>query len=280
MIFITGCSSQSSENLQVDKAFRAVISPDVKVVAGIDLKRLKNTPLYQRHEEQLDSLIPKAGVERFGIDPRRDLEFLGFTFDGKHVLVFARGDFKKRKKLNRAQENRELVFLNDRIALAGDADAIRAARKLEEQGSGEAPGELASRLRILSGEDQVWLVSRGGIPLAQAPLRDDMKSNLANFAGAISGVTLGIAADSGSHLQATVSCYSIDGATRVHDAFRGIIGLARLTTKDNQTDLLKIYDAFQVKKDGSTVNVRADLAAAETERVLLLLPKVENRIPQ
>ncbi len=266
--------------MEVDKAFRVVISPDSKVVAGIDLKRLKNTPLYQRHEEQLDQLMPQAGVKRLGIDPRRDIEFLGFTFDGKHLLMFAKGDFKKRKKLDTGQGNRELVFLNDRVALAGDAEAIRTARTLEQQRTGELPEELASRLHTLPGNDQVWLVSRGGIPLAQTPLRSDMKSNLANFAGAISGVTLGIAADSGSHLQADVSCYSPDGATRVHDAFRGIIGLARLTTKDNETDLLKIYDAIQVKKDGSNVHVLADLAAAETERLLLLLPKVENRIPR
>ena len=38
--------------------------------------------------------------------------------------------------------------------------------------------------------------------------------------------------------------------------------------KDNQTDLLKVYDAFQFRKDANSVELHADLDGADVNKLL------------
>ena len=73
-----------------------------------------------------------------------------------------------------------------------------------------------------------------------------MKSALGNIVAFVSGLTVGVHADSGLHLTAEFTCVSEPGAKRVDDALRGGIGLARLSTRDNDDQMLRIYDAIHV----------------------------------
>ncbi len=111
-------------------------------------------------------------------------------------------------------------------------------------------------------------------------MRSDIASALSNITGFISATSFGLGFDTGAHMQAEIVCISEQGAERVRDALRGGIGLARLATKDNESDLLQAYDAIQVSQDGETVRVRADLAANLTDKLLTYLPSLRNRAGQ
>jgi hypothetical protein len=78
-------------------------------------------------------------------------------------------------------------------------------------------------------------------------------------------------------LHADLRCISPEDARQVHDALRGGIGLARLTTKDNQLELLKLYDAIHVSYEQQTVHVRADLSAQLADQLLGLMSGFDRR---
>lgn len=270
----TSCSTQNPTGQDVDKAFRPLIWPETKVLAGVDIAGLKRTAIYRLHKNDLDTLFDRSGVNRFGIDPRRDLDYLAFSSDGKRSLVFAKGNFKNVKKSELGPAGNAVYFLNDRIALAGDRDSLASARALEQKGTGQVPEELAARLYSLGKNSQIWLVSRGPLPIDNLALRNDTRSNLGNFIPLINGSTIGLSAASGLNLLTRVSSPSPQAATRLHDAFHGLIGLARLNTKDNETGMLKVYDAFQVRRNENIVEIIATLSSSDTDR---LLQRIEPR---
>lgn len=291
------CSKQVSSGIVVDGAFRPLIRPETNVLAGISIEKLKTAPLYQRHEKALDFPLFDASVQRLGFDPRRDITDLLFASDNKTGALMARGHFQPKEIEAKLQasglqrrpyksftllgdDRNSLVFLKGGMLLAGSSKEVRSALDFKDSGAGEVPEELQERLRTLSKNDQIWIVSRQGLPLAGTPMRSEVQSALANIVEYIRGTTAGLAVDNGAHLQANLTCISAEGAHRVHDAIRGGIGLARLSTKDNENDLLKLYDSIQVDQDGSLVRVRADVSGDVADKFLNTLPQLQSRTDQ
>ena len=294
---LVSCSRQVNSGVAVDKIFRPLIRPETNVLAGVSVEKLRATPLYQRHEKALDFPLFDASVQRLGFDPRRDITELVFASDDRIGALMARGRFQPKqieaklqasgaqrrlyKKFTLLGDDRNsLVFLKGGVLLAGSSEAVRSELDFEDSGTGEVPEELQERLRTLPKEDQVWIVSRKGLPFAETPMRSEVQSALANIVAFIRGTTAGLAVDSGAHLQADFTCISAEGAQRVHDAIRGGIGLLRLSTKDNETDLLKLYDAIKVDQDQNLVRVRADLSGDVADRFLNMLPQFQSRTDQ
>jgi hypothetical protein len=86
----------------------------------------------------------------------------------------------------------------------------------------------------------------------------------------IQAVMLGVDLSKGLNLTARLDCRTADDARHVHDALRGALGMARLSTPDNQPELLRVYDAIQVTQGNSLVEVKGDLPADQVDRVLTL----------
>jgi hypothetical protein len=291
---LAGCTKQTvSGGVVVNQSFRPLIKPDTGVLAGISMEKLKTTPLYQRHEKALEFPLLDASSQRIGFDPRRDLKDLIFASNGKTGVFLARGQFQAKEieaKLQSSGLQRStyksftlfgdnsntLAFLKGGTVMAGSSEVVRSELDFQDSGAGEVPEELQERLRTLPKGDQIWIVSRSGLPFAETPMRSDVQSALSNIVAYIRGVTAGMEVDQGAHLQANLTCISAEGAQRVHDALRGGIGLARLSTKDNETDLLKLYDAIQVDQDGNLVRVHADLSGDAADKLLALLPQVKS----
>lgn len=272
-LLLSSCGTQSPTGQDIDKAFRPLIPPETKFLGAIDIARLKQSALYAARRQDIDRLYERIGADRFGIDPRRDLDYLGFFSDGRRAVIFAKGNFRNANKRELSKAGSPIEFLNDRVALAGDREAIRAARGLEAKGSGEVPEELAARLHSLPKNDALWLVGRGPLPVDNIPLANDTRSNLGNFVGLVNGITAGLALDNGLLLTGRLSTQSPAGATRIHDALRGIVALGRLSVKDNETDLLRIYDAIQIGTNGNIVEVNASLPEADVNRLLERMPR-------
>ena len=276
------CGKHLSTGVTIDSALRKFVSPDTTTLAGIDLDKLKTTDFYKRYQELLNAPLLNGMSQQAGFDPRRDLAHMLIAWDGKDMFYTANGRFAKQQieaQLSKSTKptsfeghtlftngNGALALLSDQVAVAGDTASVKNA--IEGQSHDDMPDELAHRLSALPKADQVWIVSRGSLPFADVHMRSDYASILSNFNGFIKGTSLGIAASSGLHIKAQIDCVSDEGAKRVNDALRGGIGLARLSTKDNQMDLLKAYDAIHVTTGPQTVYVDADLPADLVDKLV------------
>jgi hypothetical protein len=149
---------------------------------------------------------------------------------------------------------------------------------IDARGTSDAgiPEELKQRLETIPKDDQIWAVSRGGLPLVGIPLRSDIDSALSNIVGFVNGTAMGVGIDTGIHVLADLTCISDQGAQRVRDALRGSLGLARLTTRDNQLELLRLYDSIHVDQENSAIHVRADLAPDLANTLLAYIPQMRN----
>lgn len=288
-----GCSRLATKGVVVDSSLEPFIPADTKVLAGVQVAKLEAAPLYNSHKEQLNLAQLQVFSDRTGLDPTRDLSEILIAWDGKQSLLMARGHFSqstvgpKLESLGARRtsyknytlfgdDRNSLVFLHEGLVIAGPSGSLREVIDGRDEGHSRIPAELQQQLETIPKADQIWAVSRGGLPVTGIPMRSDIDSALSNIVGYVSGTAVGIAIDTGIHLQADLTCISDQGAQRVRDALRGGIGLARLTTKDNQLYLLRLYDSVHVDQENSMIHVRADLAPDLANKLFSYIPQIRN----
>lgn len=290
------CRHPASTGISVDPAFRRWIPPETRVLAGADLEKLKSAPFYRRHQSSLDFPLLDASSERIGVDPRRDISEALIAWSANRPVFLIRGRFTPasvERKLEALGARRaaykqytllgdpanSLVFLKRGVAAAGPTPALDAMLDLDAERGGQVPEELGARLRELPKGDQIWAVSRGGLPFTNWTMRSDYESALSNIVGYVRGTSMGAQVDTGVHFSADLTCASAQGAQRVHDALRAAVAMGRLTTKDNQQDLLRMYDAIRVDRDNDIVRVRADFPGDLADKLAGYLPELRNFAP-
>ena len=288
----SACQRESVTGANVPRHLEKFIPSDATILAGVDAQGLTASPVYQRHQSELNIPLLNAAGERLGVDVRRDISHALICWRGDNALAILDGRFsgldlqprltdagatqgKYRGQTVLKAGDQLLFFPRKDVFIAGAESAVRA--EIDDAGDGGVPSGLRERLKTLRKGSQIWAVSSQGFPLSRMPLDSNSSSALSNIAGYVTGATIGIAADSGIHFSADLNCVSEDGAKRVHDAMRGMIGLARLATKDDQMDLLRLYDSIQVDQDHTAVRVRSDLNADLTEKLFSYLPRVTGR---
>jgi hypothetical protein len=291
IFLLSSCRESASLGIKIDSSLRSYIPADTTLLAGIDVEHLSAAPFYKRHENQIDLASLKEITQKIGVDPRRDLSSVLFALRNAMPLILAEGRFHPADVETHLQSlgatRRELgsktifetggnwvFFPTEHIAVGGASQNVRLVL---EGKTGEIPRSLVARLRSLPSADQMWVASREGLPLGAAPLRSDVKSALSNIAAYVSGFQAGIALDTGVHIQVDLECTSADNARQVHDALRGGLGLARLTTRDGDLALLKVYDAIQVTYREQTVHVGADLSPDVADHLVTVLAAMQKR---
>ncbi len=291
LLVLAGCGKQLSTGMPVDSGLRKFVSADTLVLAGLDVEKIRATPFYARHQKQLDIPALNALAGQGGFDFRRDLSFILLAWNGKDMVIAGRGRFDKNKIQQQLGpgavrsefkghtlfefQGEAVAFPETEVAVAGKIHSVEKAIGIAENGSGDVPDELSSGLKKLSPADQIWLVSRGGLPFRDMPASSERRSILSNFAGYVKTTSAGITVASGLHFKAEVDCVSEAGAKRVDDGVRGGLGFARLALKNNQLDLLPLYDAVHVKQDKQTVYVDANLSAELADKLLNRLISVD-----
>jgi hypothetical protein len=283
---LLACSRPPSSGIRIDRNFESLIGAETKALAGLDLSALKRSAVYGRHEKDLQFPLLDASADRLGLDPRRDIQKILVVADNSRSLFIISGSFQKtsvEQKLGASlglrrgsykghsvlgDERDSLAFLTNGVALAGPGRSLRTALDLQNSGKGALPDPLRERMRGLPSQDQLWLVSRDGLPFIDAPMRSDFQSALSNVVNYITGVTAGIAFDEGIHLEAMLSCVSPEAAQRVNNALRGGVAIGRLSTKENETDLLSLYDTVKVEQNSNSVHVHADLPGRLADRLI------------
>ncbi|HEY7302676.1 MAG TPA: hypothetical protein VH601_01070 [Bryobacteraceae bacterium] len=285
LLITAACGTRQSTGVSVSRTARRMIPPDARALAGIDIASLKNTEFYKREGKRLNMPLLDSTEERLGLDPRRDLSNAVIAWDGKKYLLIVEGRFspaelERRLTAAGAHETpyrkyklvgdivNAVAVLNEGVIAAGPLAALEPAIDRFEDSRGGVPESLHQQLDKVPKTDQAWLVSTGGLPFVEIRMRSDIQSALSNIVDYVNAMSAGIRVDSGLHLQAEIGCISDQGAKRVHDALRGVIAFGRLSTKDNETELLRVYDAIHVNQKQQAVAVSADFAGELTDALL------------
>jgi hypothetical protein len=293
-LLLVGCGKAPLAGVSVDSAFRPFVLPGTKALISVDLEKVKATEIYKRHQQEFDLPQLNAIAERTGLDPRRDLAALLVSWDGSQPLLLARGGFTAanlEKQLRGAGAKRtsyraytllgnpkeSVAFPQAGFAVAGTTVSVRTALDSHASGNGGVSENLQQHLAGVPKSAQIWEASSGGLPFAEIGMRSDLESALSNISGYVSGTSAGITLTSGANVQADIICVSNEGAQRVHDALRGLIGLSRLSTNQSRLDMLRLWDAVHIDQDQQVVHVRVDLAADLADKLLAELPKLANR---
>lgn len=291
------CTKPGATGVSVDSAFRSFIPPDTKALASADLDRFKQSGFYQRHRDQLNIPLLDAMSERTGLDPRRDISNLLIVWNGREPAILARGHFSAKTLEPRfaslgmqrvryknytlfGDNGNALAFGKHDVAVAGRSAAVRSELDVAASRAGGVPDDLLPLLAMIPKADQFWIVNQGQLPTAEMHLSPDIDSALSNIIDYIGATTIGLGFDAGTHVAAQFICVSDEGAKRVRDALRGGIGLARLTTRDNELDMLRLWDSIQVSQDQQTIRVNADLSASLTDKLLGNLQELRGRAGQ
>ena len=282
---LSSCQTVLHRSVHIDPALEALIPPDTVYLFGANLEELKQTSIYQQLARiavpELDRFVQDTGV-----DPRKDLQEVLACSNGNGIVTMVRGSFNahdlEAKMASRGAPtiswkghtlygtgNTALTFVGPSTVAAGSTPILESMIVNTSHG---VPTALRPLVDGVPERDQMWAVSAGGLP---GPKMDSngSPSRLGDVMGMLRGIqsaVVGADFSKGLNLTARLACQTENDAKHVHDALRGAIGMARLSTPDNQPELLKVYDAIQVIQGNSRVDVSADLGADQVDRLLSL----------
>jgi hypothetical protein len=283
----------------VDPAFGPLVPPDTTFMAGVRLDKIRETALYKRLKGQYDlERRMNLFAQRTGLDPQKDLWQVLVVSNGEQTLVLARGKFttgEMEPKLGALGNERtsykdytligtpqtSVVFMNPGVAVAGSQAALK--HLLDHRAEyRDLPAQFVEKLKSMPAADQAWIVSSGTLPGMKAigPDATGVRSMLSNLIGFIKDLQVGFHIDEGVDMAAQIDCISQEGAQRVHDAAKGALGLARLNTANDQTQLLRLYDGVQVNQKDTQVTVDAKIAPDSVDPLLKMLSGARSRAGQ
>ena len=273
---VVSCRGPAQNGASVDPALATLVPADTAILVGARLDKLRETPTYQKHF----STIPLPRLDEFtketGLDPRKDIWEVLFASNGSQsgVLMvrgkFATGELEprlQREGATRTQykgyglfgdERNAMFFMNSSTALAGSTPVLKTIIDNRDRSGGRIPAALQPLVNSVPAHAQFWAVFTGSA--VKLPFSDDSTlGNLNQFIRSIDNGRFSADLRNGLQFQATGNCNNDAGAKQIHDALKGLIGLARLSTPESRSELLRVYDGIEVKQDGRTVNVSASV---------------------
>jgi hypothetical protein len=273
---LAACDSGRIGAVRIDPSLQSLVPGNTTMLAGADIDSLRNTEFYKRGMYLVDFSGLSSFASLTGVDLSKDIHEVLTCSDGKTAVVIADGRWDNNAVQQHLASNgavrsdfhgRALYtagtsavwFPRSRFAAAGPTEAVKQLIAAQEGNHG-IPDAFRDKLNVVPEGSQFWLAYIGR-PAALAP-HAPQGSNLGNIlemVRGVNGLALGLDLRTGLHLEAQVTCDAEDDARRVRDALRGLIGMGRLSTPDNQPDMLKVFDAIEVNRDHAAVNVSAKL---------------------
>jgi hypothetical protein len=238
-----GCRTSTVAHA-IDPEAASCIPADTLVLAGVNLDRLRAAPLYSK--------LPAAATAIAGAFSGASSALL--AYDGKDLLVIARGSFAK------APDGATLAAPN--LALFGAPQLVAAAMAQRRSRTPGAPALLARAESIAAGR-QVWIVIQGGVAF---PLSGNA-SNLNQLLHHAESATVTASFDSGLALELTAIGNTADGARNIEETVRADITLAA-AAEARQPDLAKLLRSIRIDRDDRSV--RITLSASEDAAAKLL----------
>jgi hypothetical protein len=264
-----------------------MVPADSVTLIGMRMQQLEATPLFQKLLAQ--QKIPQ--MDQFardsGFDPRRDVRDLLLASNGKQTVMLARGTFNvkppdKARKLSyhgfaimanggTGPAQYGFCILDSTLAAAGPLPALEAALDQYKSGNRNNAAALLARARTVAENYQFWVVAAGTSQLITE-----------NMPGASNGPDFGrifrslqnalFEADLRNGLKGFVEgdCTTAQDAKKLSDAARGMVGMARLNTPEDQPDLLRVWDGFKVEQSDRKVTLTMDVGQDLVDQLLKL----------
>lgn len=282
-----GGSIGSGGGVQIDAALASAIPSDTVNIAGGRVDLLQKSPLYAR----IKPMLPASGDnavrmrERFGLDPGTDLREFVFAHNGKAGLLLARAkfqskeiidrltkegaerfDYKGKAILGRSGTSAGLAILGEGVLAGGATPQLHAAIDAITGGGGRQglSERLAKSLATLPAGSHLYFAGSGGATLG-LPQGTNI-GNLDKVLASIDSIAGFVNLDKGIKLAATGQCTDEAGAKRLHTQLRGLIGMGRLSTPDNQPEILRLFDAIDTRVTGKTIQLGVDLTTEQAEK--------------
>jgi hypothetical protein len=279
---LLGCN-RAPQSVKVDPAIATLVPADTVLLVGTRLEELLKTPVYQKNFAGREIPQIREFAEKTGIDPRKDLWQLLYTFNGKTGVLLGRGKFADdmmEPELERhgaqkftykgltmlGTEGGAVTLINSTTAALGDAPALRTF--IDQRGTSQGPPPpMAALMKQIPATAQFWAAYGGG-PVKLPFDEDSNLGNLNRLLGSIQTGTIWFDLSSGLDGTADVACASDDGAQKVEGALKALIGIGRLSVPKNQPDLAQVYDAVQVTQDGHHVRLHISVPQSMVDKFL------------
>ena len=270
-----------------------LIPPDAESVAGVQVERIKKTPIWQRLVTNQQNDLLDRFARQTGLDPREDLyEIIAVSINQQAPVFLAAGRFAKggsgaagmeppvalggdrvvrtsyRGYTLIGNEIAAICFINTVTAVAGPTPQVKAI--LDRQLQNPQPAQaILDRIRAIPLENQIWAFSTARLDrmLPEIPLGSGRIRALplkVNYLELTANLNLGV--------DLKIEAHNADpqSADQLATAIRGVIGIGRLSTPDDQKDLHRFYDSVRATQDASIVRLRAD---APLDLILSLLDR-------
>jgi len=199
-------SCRSTAPGAIDRGAASCVPPDTVVVAGLDLDRLRASPLYAQ--------LPMAPAltEWSG-----QASYLLAAFNGQELLTIARGSFRAAPT--------GWTLIQTGLAVSGsDTQVHRAIAAHKHEGA--QPPVLREAEQIVAGKP-LWIVARGGIELPLPGNAQNLNPLLARSEYAYLTMTVSPRVD----VDLTFVGASSDAAASLEKTLRGFLGLVAATEK-------------------------------------------------
>ena len=235
LAMFAACRTSAPPNA-IDPALSARVPAATIALAGLDLDRIRPSPLYA-------SLPPAALAFLQPFDHARRVLI---AWSGGELLAIARGVVPGATQI--APD----------IALSGAPNLIAAAT------AAHPPAQILEPAGSVAGAAPIWIALRGGIAL---PLQGNL-ANLNKLLHDTGFVTLAVQPGNPADFQLAAQCPSPDAALRFEQSLRAIVSLAIATNmRQPATSLLQ---SIRIQRDDRVVHV--SLSAQPDTLLKLLFP--------
>jgi hypothetical protein len=291
----------------VDPALLALIAPDAKTLAGMQVSQAQSTPIGQALMAQIQ-LDPSANnaLAAAGFDPRRDLREILATFgaNSNSAILYGRGSFHPDKIAAAAvsagavlstyrgiqlidgkasgqgrgaspSPAGSVAFLDASTVLAGDTVSVKAA--IDRHAAHTVfSGPLADRARLISAANDAWMVTQAPAALAPspgAPPSAALGAQLGPFGNLLQAA---LQLSAGLKFTATQVTLSADVLTRspqdaqsMGDVLKFAVQMLQSNRSSGAPSGPSLADAAQISTAGSTMHVVVSVPEQQLEQLFL-----------
>jgi hypothetical protein len=253
---------------RVDNVLAQMVPDASTTLVGMRMAQLKATPLFQKMVAQKKLPQLDEFARETGFDPRRDVRDLLLASSGNAAVLLARGNFHVGKigPLKRTNYHGFEVWssgqagyciLDRTLAAAGPLPVLHASL---DQYKSRKPGNAAAllgRARAIPENYQLWVVTSGSGNYVAEKMPKPGGADVGRILQSLGSVLIEADLRSGLNAQAEGWCGSAQDAKSLADAVRGIVGMGRLNTPENQPDLLRLWDGIKAAQQDRKVTITA-----------------------
>jgi hypothetical protein len=270
---------------RIDNVLVRMVPPGTTGLVGVHMDQIKQTELYRKllasqNLGQIDQFAAETGF-----DPRRDVRELLYATTAQGSVMMARGTFHihagRGTNVKNIRHGDYMIVasgmagycvLDSTLALAGEVPVMESTLDEWKSGTHALAQPLLARAVTVNPQSQFWGVSTGvGNFLADHP---PMAGSGLDFSKIFRGLQdTWFQADLSTGFRGEVHGVTATekDAMSLRDAVRGIVGLGRLNTPEDQSDMLKVWDGIVVDQQARSIAIKADIPQDLVDRIIAML---------